>query len=282
MEEVGHDREAVIRELLVLVLYEAEWHFADERRPAAVGAPWAENAVAEREGVEVEHVARGFFTEAVAAAAIELADVEWLVGTDEEGHALVAVQLLDAQHELVELFQRVVVAPVVEGSVVAVANVNAYHQVTVFSHAGYHPFGLVGDFLLWAEDAFQFWLGLRQIAGVVHDEPALFETQKLENLVPPLIVRHFPRQSLVVVPPVAVLQVPLVVEREVDERRMEQVGEVFYGPVVEDDNHASVLGYASRNRSDVGPKSVARLSWCITNNSHFCFILFYCKDTDIV
>jgi len=49
--EVCDHGEAVVSELLILALDEAERHLTDERCPAAVGAPRPEDAVAKRQRV---------------------------------------------------------------------------------------------------------------------------------------------------------------------------------------------------------------------------------------
>ena len=48
VKEVGDDAEVLICQLLALLLDEAQGYLTNERRPAAVGAPGAEDAVAER------------------------------------------------------------------------------------------------------------------------------------------------------------------------------------------------------------------------------------------
>ena len=111
-----------------------------------------------------------------------------------------------------------------------------------------------------------------QIACVSTGLPPLGETQETENLVPALAVRYLPRQSLVVVPPVAALQIPLVPQGEVDELAMEQVGEVLDGPVEEDNDHAAALSNTLSHAGNVGPKTVACLTGGITDNSHFIFL----------
>lgn len=75
--------------------------------------------------------------------------------------------------------------------------------------------------------------------------------KKLEDFVPRLVVRHLPGQTLIVVPSVTTLQVPRVPEGKINERTMEQVGEVLNSPVVEDDDHLLVFGNALGHRSYV-------------------------------
>jgi hypothetical protein len=94
-------------------------------------------------------------------------------------------------------------------------------------------------------------------------------------------VRHLPRQSLVVVPPVAALKVPLVPQWEIDERTMKQVGEVLDGPIEEDNHHLLVFSYTLSNAGNIGPQPVARLSWGVTDYYHIakviqllCFFIF--------
>ena len=268
MEEVGDRRETVVRKRLVLVLNEAQWHLADERCPPRVGAPRSQYAVAHGESGQIRNVAIGHRTEAPAAATLEEADVEGFVAADEEADAAAGVCVNDAQHHLVILFQRIEIASAIERAVVAVADVDTHHQVGLLAQFGHHLPGMLHDVLAWLEDVLQFFLRLFQIARVVHGVPPLLEPQQSEYAVPPLVVGHLPRQSLVVVPPVASLQVPLVPQGEVDERTMQQVGETLDGPVVEDDDHRLPLGHAASHAGYVGPQPVAGLSGCVADDSH--------------
>ena len=209
----------------------------------------------------------------MAAASLKDADVKRLVAADEEGHPAVIVKRLDAEHELVELLQGVVVAAVEEGLIVSVADMNAHDDVGLLPDIGHHPACLLHNRLPGTENVLQFTLGLCQIACVTHGVPALLESQEMEDLIPCLVVGHLPGQSLVVVPAVATLQIPLVPQGKVDERTMQQVGEVLYGPVVEDNDHPALLSNTLSHAGDVGPKAVTRLSGGIADYSHRFFIM---------
>ena len=268
MEEVDNLGKAVVGELLPFVFKEAEGHLADERRPAGIAADRAYQAVAERKGVEVEDGPRRLASEAPAGAALEAVSREVLVRADEERHAPVVVQLLDAEHELAVFLQLEEEATVVPRRIVATTNMDADHEVGVLSKRRYQPFGFLHDAVLRSEDALQLWQRLRQVTGVAACAPPLGKAQEAEHAVPPFVVRHLPRQAFVVVPSVATLQVPLMVEREPDERAMEKIWEVLDGPVEEDDGHLLMFGHTLRHALNVGPQSVARLSRGITDYSH--------------
>ena len=218
--------------------------------------------------MQVENITRGLLAETVAFAALKKVNGESLVAADEEGYLLVSIQSLNPQHELVELFQGVVVSAIIECLVVTMTDVDTYDEVGFSAHAADHPFSFVNNLLLRLENVAQLFLRLSQVPCIIHGVPPLPETKKLEDSVPPLVMGDFPRQSLVVVPAVAALQIPLLIERKIDERAMQQVGEVFDSPVEEDNHHPLLLGYASCYRCYIGPQTVARLSGGIANDSH--------------
>ena len=120
----------------------------------------------------------------------------------------------------------------------------ADNDVAIFVYGVNQVLGLMHNVVFRPENLLQLLHRLLQITGVSSCLPAFGESQDLEDFVPCLVVRHFPRQTLIVVPSVTTLQVPRVPEGKINERTMEQVGEVLNGPVVEDDDHLLVFGDA--------------------------------------
>jgi len=209
----------------------------------------------------------------MAAASLKDADVKRLVAADEEGHPTVIVKRLDAEHELVELLQSVVVASVEEYLVVTMPYMDAHDDVGLFLDKGNHLFRLLHYLLARAEDALEFMLGRCQIAGVVHGVPSFLESKVFENFVPRLVVGNLPGQSLVVVPAVATFQIPFMIKWEIDEWAMQQVGKVLYCPVVKNNDHPALLSNTLSHAGDVGPQAVARLSGGIADYSHRFFFM---------
>jgi hypothetical protein len=62
-----------------------------------------------------------------------------------------------------------------------------------------------------------------------------------------------PCQAFIVVPPIFSFEIPFMIEWEIDKWTMKQVGEVFNGPVIKQNDHFLPLGYALSYRSHICP-----------------------------
>ena len=109
-----------------------------------------------------------------------------------------------------EFFQGVIVTPTVECLVVAMTDVYGYDEIGILAYVFHHGFCLLHNLLPWTEDVLQLSFGLTEIPRVVHRKPTLLEAKTLEDSVPDLVMGHFPREPLVVVPTVTTFQIPFM------------------------------------------------------------------------
>ena len=96
MEVVDNPWETLLCEHLVFRLQETERNHAYEWGPAWITAEWADDAVADREGIEVENGTRRFLSKSPTFAPLEDVQREILVTAYEEPHTLAFIELLYA------------------------------------------------------------------------------------------------------------------------------------------------------------------------------------------
>ena len=104
-----------------------------------------------------------------------------------------------------------------------------------------------------AEKLLQLGFGHFKILGLPACLPAFGETKETEKAVNLGVVGGFPCQSFIIVPSVAMVEIPGMKERKIDQRTMEKMGETLDGPIIEDDHHLTMFYYTAGYAAYVGP-----------------------------